>query len=219
MSKQNNEQRVPKHLGFILDGNRRWARKKGLPQLEGHRRGFNRLEELVDNCIEKGIKHVTVFAFSTENWGRSKEEVSYLMDLFREMLGRKADELHKKNVRITIAGRLEDFADDIQKRMTEVIEKTKDNSTITFNIALSYGGRAEIVDITKRIIKDGLKLEEITEEKFSEYIYETGQPNLDMVVRTSGEQRISGFMLWQAAYAEFYFIKKCWPRLTKNVLK
>lgn len=219
MSENNTEQKIPKHLGFILDGNRRWARSKGLPQLEGHRRGFNRLVELVDNCILEGVKYVTVFAFSTENWGRSDEEVSYLMDLFREMLDKKANELHKKNVKITIAGRIEDFADDIQKKMSEVIEKTKDNTAITFNIALSYGGRAEIVDATKKIIKDGLKPEDLSEEKFSEYIYEVGQPNLDMIVRTSGEQRISGFMLWQAAYSEFYFIEKNWPDFGKEELK
>ena len=205
-------------MGFILDGNRRWARSKGLPQLEGHRRGFNRLTELVDNCIERGIKHVTVFAFSTENWSREKSEVKYLMDLFREMLDKTAKKLGEKDVRIVIAGRIEDFETDIQERMKKVVEETKDNKTLTFNIALSYGGRAEIVDATKRIIKDGLGAEEITEEKFAEYIYEAGQPDPDMIIRTSGEKRTSGFMLWQAAYSEFYFTEKNWPEFDADEL-
>lgn len=205
------ELKIPVHLGFILDGNRRWAKSKGLPQLEGHRRGFNRLTDLVDNCIEKGIKHVTVFAFSTENWSRAKEEVSYLMDLFREMLDKTAKKLDEKDVKIVIAGRIEDFDDDIQEKMNEIVLKTKNNETLTFNIALSYGGRAEIVDATKKMISDGLAQEEITEEKFAEYIYEAGQPDPDMIIRTSGEQRISGFMLWQAAYSELYFTDKNWP--------
>ncbi|MDD3679032.1 MAG: polyprenyl diphosphate synthase [Patescibacteria group bacterium] len=210
--------KVPVHLGFILDGNRRWAKSKGLPQLEGHRRGFNRLTELVDNCIKKGVKNVTVFAFSTENWNRSKEEVDYLMNLFREMLDKTAQKLHEKDVRVRVVGRIEDFASDIQKKMQEVMEKTKNNSTLTFNIGLSYGGRAEIVDATKRIIKDGLRPEDITEEKFAEYIYEVGQPDPDVIVRTSGEQRISGFMLWQAAYSEFYFTDVCWPDFDEKEL-
>lgn len=219
MSKENKDQHVPTHLGFILDGNRRWARGKGIPQLEGHRRGFNRLTELVDNCIEAGVKHVTVYAFSTENWGRSKEEVSYLMDLFREMLGKQAKEMHKKQVKIKIVGRLEDFEDDIQEKMKEVMEETKDNNVLNFNIALSYGGRSEIIQATQRIIKDGLKPEEVTEEKFEEYIYEAGQPDPDMIVRTSGENRLSNFMMWQSAYSEFYFIDINWPDFGKEALE
>lgn len=208
---QSRDLKIPAHLGFILDGNRRWAKSRGLPQLEGHRRGFNRLTELVDNCIERGVKHITVFAFSTENWNREEKEVNYLMDLFREMLDKTVKKMAEKDVRIVIAGRIEDFATDIQEKMNRIIDETKDNKTLTFNIALSYGGRAEIIDATKKIIAGGLKPEEVTEEKFAEYIYEAGQPDPDMIVRTSGEQRISGFMLWQAAYSEFYFTEKNWP--------
>lgn len=218
MSKNKNERKIPTHVGFILDGNRRWAREKGIPQLEGHRRGFGRLTELVDNCIEVGIKYVTVYAFSTENWGRSEEEVSYLMNLFREMLTKQVDEMHKKQVKINVIGRLEDFADDIQEKTRDIIEKTKNNKAITFNIALSYGGRSEIVQATQRIIKDGLRPEEVTEEKFSEYIYEAGQPDPDMIVRTSGENRLSNFMMWQSAYSELYFIRINWPDFDKSAL-
>jgi len=205
------ELRVPKHIGFIMDGNRRWARSKGLPTLEGHRIGFNRLKDLVENCIERGVGHVTVFAFSTENWDRKKSEVKYLMDLFREMLDKTARDLHKKDVRIIVAGRIEDFASDIQLKMNQVVEKTKNNKKLTLNLCLSYGGRAEIVDAVKEIISKKIDPSKLTEEKFSEYIYEAGQPDPEIIVRTSGEKRLSGFMLWQSAYSEFYFTDKCWP--------
>ncbi len=203
--------KVPTHVGFILDGNRRWAKANNLPQLEGHRRGFNRLTELADNCIEKGIKYVTVYAFSTENWGRSKEEVKYLMDLFREMLKKTAKKLHEKDVKVNIIGRIEDFEEDIQKGIHKVMDDTKDNKSLTFNIAFSYGGRIEILQAVQRIIKDNLKPEEIDEKKFNEYIYEAGQPDPDMIVRTSGEKRLSNFMMWQSAYSELYFIQNHWP--------
>lgn len=202
---------IPKHLGFILDGNRRWAKKRGLPTLEGHRLGMKRVEELIENCIERGIKHVTVFAFSTENWQRPQEEVDYLMDLFRIMFQKTTKKLQKQGVRFVVAGRVEDFAPDLQESMKRVMEETKDNDVLTFNMAASYGGRAEILDVTRRIVADGLKPAEITEDKFVQYLYEAGQPDLDMIVRTSGEQRISGFMLWQAAYSEFYFPEIAWP--------
>lgn len=208
---------IPTHLGFILDGNRRWARSKGLPTLEGHRRGFNRLTELADHCIDYGVKHVTCYCFSTENWDRDPKEVKYLMDLLREMLDKTIKKFHEKDVKFVLAGRLEDFDVDIQEKAKKAMELTKNNKTLTFNAALSYGGRAEIVDATKKIISDGLKPEEITEEKFAEYIYEKGQPNLDMVVRTSGEKRWSNFMMWQSAYAEYYFIDKHWPDFDREM--
>lgn len=220
MTEKNDDLIIPQHLGFILDGNRRWAKERGLPTLEGHRRGFNRLTKLADNCLELGVKHVSTFCFSTENWDRDPKEVDYLMDLFREMLDKTIKKFHEKDVRFILAGRLEDFAPDIQEKAKKAMELTKNNKSLTFNAALSYGGRAEIVDATKKIIEAGLKPEEITEEKFSEYIYEAGQPDLDMVVRTSGEQRLSGFMLWQSSYAEFYFIKdKHWPDFDKKALE
>lgn len=207
---------IPTHLGFILDGNRRWARSKGLPTLEGHRRGFNRLTELADHCLEFGITNVTCFCFSTENWDRDPKEIEYLMNLFREMLDKTVKKFNKKGVKFIVAGRIEDFDEDIQDKAKKAMELTKDNTKLVFNAALSYGGHAEIVDATKRIIADGLKPVEITEEKFAEYLYEKDQPNLDMVVRTSGEQRSSGFMLWQAAYTEYFFIEKNWPDFNRE---
>lgn len=215
----NSDLTIPSHLGFILDGNRRWAKAKGLPTFEGHRRGFNRLTDLAEHCLEFGVKHVTCYCFSTENWDRDPKEVDYLMNLFREMLDKTIKKFNEKDVKFILAGRLEDFAPDIQEKAKKAMELTKDNKSLTFNAALSYGGRAEVVDATKKIIAEGLTPDEITEEKFSEYIYESGQPNLDMVVRTSGEQRSSGFMLWQAAYTEYYFIEKNWPDFTKELFK
>ena len=202
---------IPAHLGFIMDGNRRWAKAKGLPTLEGHRRGFDRVIDLVDSALEHKVPHVTIYAFSTENWDRDPKEIKYLMDLFRRMFTVHVKKLDKKGVKVVVAGRIEDFEEDIQDKIHQAMADTKGNDKLTLNIAFSYGGRPEIVDATKRIIADGLKPNEISEEKFSEYLYEKGQPDLDMVVRTSGEQRISGFMLWQSAYAEFYFIEQCWP--------
>lgn len=209
---------VPNHIGFIMDGNRRWAKKRGLPTLEGHRRGFNKVNELVDNCLELGIKHVTVWAFSTENWDRSKEELDYLMNLFREMFVKYHRDLKAKGVRILVAGRLTDFSSDIQEKAQEAMEETEDNCKMFLNIAFSYGGRAEIVDMIKRVIKDNPSTDDITEAKLSEYIYEKGQPDLDVIVRTSGEQRHSGFMLWQSAYAEYIWVDECWPDFNKKSL-
>lgn len=218
--KAQEQDNLPVHLGFIMDGNRRWAKEKGLPTLEGHRRGlYDALVPLVDNCLKYGIKYITVWAFSTENWNRSKEEINYLISLTEDIFTDKIDELDEKDVKINIVGRIQDYPKKTQELAKTAMERTKDNKSLVFNIALSYGGHAEIVDATKRIIKDGLKPEEITEEKFAEYIYEAGQPNPDMIVRTSGEQRLSGFLLWQSSYAEVMFIDKHWPDFNEEDLK
>jgi len=195
-----------------MDGNRRWAKAKGLPSLEGHRAGLNDgVYKVLDGCQNRGIKHVTLFAFSTENWDRSKEEINYLIMLFKKMISDKLNELNEKKVRLNFIGHLTDWPKSMQQEIAKAMELTKGNKKMTVNVALSYGGRAEIVDAAKRIIEDGLKPSEVTEAKFSEYIYEAGQPDPDIIVRTSGEQRISGFMLWQAAYAELYFADIHWP--------
>lgn len=203
---------LPAHVAFIMDGNRRWAKKHNLPQLEGHRRGlYDALIPLVDNCMKKGIKYITVWAFSTENWDRSKKEINYLIVLMEQIFNEKIDELDEKGVRVNPIGRLTDYPDKTQKLAQIVKERTANNDKFVFNIGLSYGGRDEIVTATRNIIRDGLKPEEVTEEKFSEYIFEAGQPNPDMICRTSGEQRLSGFLLWQSAYSELYFTDAYWP--------
>jgi undecaprenyl diphosphate synthase len=209
---------MPRHLGFIMDGNRRWAKEKGLPTLEGHRRGFDRVIDLIEGALDLNIPHITVYAFSTENWDRSKEEIDYLMSLFRKMFQKATKEFSKKGVKIKVAGRLSDFPEDVQSSALKAIEDTKNNNRLTLNIAFSYGGRAEIIDVVKKIIADKLSVDSITEEKFAEYLYEAGQPDPDMIVRTSGEKRLSGFMLWQSSYSELYFIDKHWPDFDKATL-
>jgi undecaprenyl diphosphate synthase len=210
---------IPKHIGFIMDGNRRWAKKRGLPTLEGHRRGlYDALVPLLDNCIERGVKFVTVFAFSTENWNRSKEEINYLINLMEDVFTKQIEKMNEKGILINVIGRITDYPGKTQKLAHEAMERTKNNKKLVFNIALSYGGHAEIVDAVKKIMGDGLGQNEITEEKFGEYIYETGQPDPEIIVRTSGEYRLSGFMLWQSAYAELIFVDKHWPDFDEKEL-
>jgi undecaprenyl diphosphate synthase len=204
--------KIPVHIGFIMDGNRRWAKERNLPTLEGHRAGlYDALVPLLDACMDRGVKYVTVYAFSTENWDRSKEEINYLIGLMEDVFTKKIVEMEKKGVRINVIGRMTDYPEKTQKLAQTAMERTKGNDKVVFNIALSYGGRDEIVTATRNIVKDGLKPSEITEEKFKEYIFEAGQPDPDIIVRTSGEYRLSGFMLWQSAYAELYFTNTYWP--------
>lgn len=202
-----------------MDGNRRWAKAHNLPTLEGHRRGlYDALIPVLKICKKKGLQYITVWAFSTENWKRSESEINYLLKLFTILFKDKLKELKEENIRLNIAGRLTDFPSSIQKLAQKAMEETKNNTGLVLNIALSYGGRAEIVDATKKIIADGLKPDEITEEKFSEYIYEAGQPDPDLIIRTSGEYRLSGFMMWQSPYSELYFSKKMWPDFDEEEL-
>ncbi len=213
-------QHLPSHIGFIMDGNRRWAKENGVPPLEGHRKGlYDALMPLVDNCSEMGIKYITVWAFSTENWDRSKTEIEYLIGLMEKIFTEKLDELHQKGVRINPIGRLTDYPKKTQALAQKAREKTQNNDKFVFNIGLSYGGRDEIVTAVRQIIRDGLSPEEVTEAKFSEYIFEKGQPDPDLIIRTSGEYRLSGFMLWQSPYSELYFTEKCWPDFDRSELE
>ncbi len=203
---------MPKHVAFIMDGNRRWAKAHNLPTLEGHRRGlYDALLPLVETCADRGIKHMTVWAFSTENWDRSEAEINYLIGLIEQIFRDKIDELHEKDVRLNVIGRLTDFPKKVQKLAQQAMEKTKDNTRLTFNIGLSYGGRDEILNVTRQIVASGVAPEAVTEELFSSLIFEAGQPDPDLIVRTSGEYRLSGFLLWQSPYAELYFTDTCWP--------
>jgi undecaprenyl diphosphate synthase len=209
----------PRHLGLILDGNRRWAKKHNLPSVEGHRRGlYDALIPILKACSDRGIDILTIYCFSTENWNRSKEELAYLMKLFEIIFKDKLKEVTKDGIRINVIGRLEDFPVKIQELAQKAMENTKDNKKGVLNIAMSYGGRAEIVDATRQIIKDGLSPEEINEEKFAEYIYEEGQPDPDLIIRTGGELRLSNFMMWQSAYSELYFTDTYLPDFTEKDL-
>lgn len=216
------EKKFPRHVAFIMDGNRRWAKERGLPLFAGHKKGEERIEPLVDAAIELGISHLTFWAFSTENWHRSREEVSFLLSLYRRNLEKKVDSFHRKNVRIIILGNLSLFPDDIQKKTTAWMEKTKKNTGITVNLALSYGGKDEIIRAIKRWEKEKKTQQKdilLTPEKFATYLDTAGQPDPDMLIRTGGEKRLSGFLLWQLEYAELFFPEVFWPDFTPEKFK
>jgi len=217
MSKKENN--IPYHIGIIMDGNRRWAKEKGLPALEGHRRGYNKLKEVGRWCKKKGVKILTLWAFSTENWNRSKKEVDYLMRLFRNALSdREIGELHKEGIKLQIIGQKERLGKPLQEAIRRAEEKTKNNKEGILNLAISYGGRAEMMEVIKKIIKNKIPAEKITEKIIDENLWTAGIPDPDLIIRTSGEIRTSGFLIWQAAYSELYFSPKYWPDFTENDL-
>ena len=212
-------QKIPFHLGIILDGNRRWAKEKGLPSFEGHRRGLNNVQKIGDYCAKKGIKILTLYTFSTENWKRPKREISYLMKLFAESLGKKnLQELHKKEVKLQIIGQKEKLPQALQERIKEAEKLTKNNKKRILNLAISYGGRIEITQAVKNIIKKKIPVNKITEELINNNLWTTGLPYPDLIVRTGGVKRLSNFLTWQSAYSEFYFTKKFWPEFTEKDL-
>ena len=201
---------LPKHLGFIVDGNRRWARERGLPTLEGHRRGIDLVADIAEECHKKGVKIASFYIFSTENWNRSKEEVDYLMDLVEKCLKKFIKKCLKNDTRIAILGTRERLSDKLKVIVEEAEEKTKECKENILALCFNYGGKQEIVDAVNKI--DG----EVTIDKIEENLYHPEVPPVDMVVRTSGEQRISGFMLWRMAYSEMLFLDKKWPDMTKE---
>jgi len=212
-----NQYKSPQHIAIIMDGNRRWAREKGLPEFEGHRIGEQRIEPIIDTAIEIGIPYLTFWAFSTENWYRSKKEVAFLLDLYRNDLDKKVDRFHEKSVRINVIGNLGKFPADIQQKTKNWMDKTKNNKKVTVNIALSYGGRDEIIRAINKWRQNSefrIQNSELTEEKFNKYLDTAGQPDPDLLIRTGGEQRLSGFLLWQLEYAELYFTDVFWPDFT-----
>jgi len=201
-----------------MDGNRRWAQQKGLPTLKGHWAGYQVMKKIGQWCLDRGIKYLTVWAFSTENWKRSKKEVDYLMSLLRRALREEVEVFHKKGVRLNVLGRIEGLPKELQKEVYWAIEKTKKNTKAIFNLAINYGGRAEIVDVVKKIMNKGLKATKINESLIAKYLYSPSLPEPDLVIRTSGELRTSGFLLWESAYSELYFSKKYWPDFSEKDL-
>ncbi|MBU0646478.1 di-trans,poly-cis-decaprenylcistransferase [Patescibacteria group bacterium] len=203
-----------KHLAIILDGNRRWAKAQGLPTFEGHRRGYDRVKEIGLAALERGIEHLTVFAFSTENWKRSEEEVGYLMDLLLKALTKDLDFYMKHQVRLKVIGRRTGLSDKIQAAIAEAEDKTKGNTAGQINLCINYGGRAELVDAVKDIVASGVNPEQVTEELISSKIWMKDIPDPDLIIRTSGEQRTSGFLTWSGTYSEILFVEKPWPDFT-----
>lgn len=202
-----------------MDGNGRWAKARGLPRLAGHRAGTENLRRILTACVEFGIKTLTIWAFSTENWRRPEEEVRGLMDIVEQVIDRELNELHKNGVRLRHIGRLEGISSHLQQKVRNAIEFTKNNEKLTLNIAFNYGGKAEILDAIKRIIADGVRPDEVDEDLVARYLYTAGQPDPDMIIRTGAESRISNFMLWQGAYAEWYFSPVLWPDFDKEELR
>lgn len=202
-----NNDNIPIHIGIIMDGNRRWAKEKGKRTIEGHLAGANRIIDLASYIFSKGVKYLSIYAFSTENFSRSEEEVKYLMNLIVKFFTERAKELDEKNMKIVFSGRKEPLSDKIYNVIQKVQDMTKNNTGGVLNICLNYGGRTEIVDAVNKIANEGKK---ITEEEISKNLYQE-LPDLDFVIRTSGEMRLSNFMLWQASYAEFYFPSTYFP--------
>lgn len=205
---------TPKSIGFILDGNRRWARKNKLPIIEGHRKGIETLKNTALAAKEEGIKSMVVYAFSTENWKRGKTEVKNLMNVFREFLDTKVQDLEKEGVRIKCIGQVEKFPKDIQKRIKDVETRTKKHKAFTLIVALSYGGRAEIISAIKKLSISELK--RLTESKLEQYLWTKDIPDPDLIIRTGGERRLSNFLTWQSVYSEFFFPKVYAPEFTKK---
>ena len=216
------EQNLPNHIAIIMDGNRRWAKSKGLSTKEGHKAGAKNLENIAKFCNIIGIKYLTVYAFSTENWKRSKTEVSALMFILKANLDAMLRRMDTENIKIRVIGEKENIPEDIKPRIDKLVEKTKNNTGLTLNIAFNYGGRAELVHATKQIaekVKNGeMSLEEINEQTISQNIYTAGQPDPDLMIRTSNELRTSNFLPWQLTYTEFYFPDKHWPEFTNEDL-
>ena len=213
---------IPAHIAVIMDGNRRWAKKRNLPTKLGHREGALRVTDMVKNCADLGIKYLSIYAFSTENWSRDKKEVDYLMNLLVEFVVKELDYLHKNDVKITLMGNIDDLPEQTRQEVSRSIELTKNNKTLRLNIALSYGSRNEIIKAVKKIINEyennEIKIDEINEESFKKYLFTNDMPDPDLLIRTSGEIRLSNFLLYQLAYTEFYFTDIMWPDFKREEL-
>jgi len=214
--------KLPKHIAIIMDGNGRWAQKKCLPRVMGHKAGMEAIKATVKCCSNIGIKILTVYAFSTENWRRPQDEVNYLMNLLVEYMRKEIDELNDNKVKIKVLGNLDMLPSQTSKEIVDAVKLTENNQGMQFNIALNYGGRAEILNACKRIVQDiddgSISKDDLDEDMFSNYLYTGNDPDPDLIIRTSGEQRISNFLLWQGAYSELMFIEQLWPDFDEKVL-
>lgn len=204
-------EKIPQHVAIIMDGNGRWALQRGLPRLAGHKAGTENLRRVIRASVEFGVKYLTIYAFSTENWGRPPEEVKGLMYILEDVIDRELGELHQEGVRLRHIGRLERLAPHLQQKVLYAIDLTKDNDRLTLNIAFNYGGRDEIVQAIQRMMRDGIPPEKVSDEVVSQYLYTAGVPDPDLIIRTSGELRVSNFLIWQAAYSEWYITPTYWP--------
>jgi undecaprenyl diphosphate synthase len=213
---------IPSHIAIIMDGNGRWAKRRGLPRVAGHRRGVETVREIVEVCAEVGVKYLTLYTFSTENWKRPKDEVSTLMRLLLKSLKERLDELNKNNIKLTCIGNIESLPDVVQKQLFEDIERTKNNKRMTLNLALSYSGRWELLEavksISRRAVEGKISPDSITEKTISDHLTTKNMPEPELIIRTSGEFRVSNFLLWQIAYSEFVILDVYWPEFSKSHL-
>ena len=209
---------IPTHVAIIMDGNGRWARARGLPRLAGHRAGTENLRRIIEACVEFGIKYLTIYAFSTENWGRPMDEVEGLMNIFDDVFDRELDELHKRGAQLRHVGRLEGVRPSMIDKINRGVEMTKDNQRLILNVAFNYGGRDEIVHAVRKIVESGVDPEDVTPELIEQSLFTSGSPDPDLVIRTSGEMRTSNFLLWQSAYSEWYFPEVFWPDFGRDQL-
>jgi undecaprenyl diphosphate synthase len=208
--------KIPHHVAIIMDGNGRWAISRGLPRFAGHRAGTENLRRIIRASVEFGVKYLTIYAFSTENWGRPPEEVQGLMRILEDVLDKELAELHKEGVQLRHIGRLERLDPKIQAKVLKAIELTKNNGQLVLNVAFNYGGRDEIVNAIQHMIEDGVSAEEVNDKLVSTYMYTAGVPDPDLIIRTSGELRVSNFLIWQAAYSEWYITPTYWPDFNKE---
>ena len=218
LARQVDFDRLPQHIAVIMDGNGRWAAQRHLPRVEGHRAGIESVREVVEGSARLGIKVLTLYAFSVENWKRPVTEVSTLMSLLKRYLRLELNTLLRNDIRFRVIGREDELAPDVRTELKMAEEKTATNAGMLFNIALNYGGRAEIVEAVKRLMTSGIPPEALDEQRFSEFLYTAGQPDPDLLIRTSGEMRISNFLLWQIAYAEIWVTDTLWPDFRKRHL-
>lgn len=210
---------IPRHVGIVMDGNGRWARERGLPRLAGHRAGAENAQRVLKAGTKYGVEIVTLYGFSTENWQRPEREVKGLMRIFEESIDRYLPELHRNGVQLYHLGRLEGLPKSLAEKIQEAEELTRENNGAILNLAFNYGGRAEIVDAVRRILTDGIDPQDIDEELFSRYLYTGRLPEVDLIIRTGGERRLSNFLLWQSAHAEYYSTSTYWPAFDGEELK
>lgn len=210
--------KIPHHLAIIMDGNGRWAKARGLPRLAGHRAGVENLRRILRACSEFGIKILTIYAFSTENWGRPEAEVRGLMNILESVIDRELRQLHANGVQLRHIGELSGLSEPLQEKVRRAIELTRNNDQLILNVAFNYGGRQDLIQAFRRIVQDGIPADEIDETLVDYYLYTAGQPDPDLVIRTAGEMRLSNFLLWQASYAEYYATPTFWPDFDREEL-
>ena len=213
------ENKVPEHVAIIMDGNGRWAQSRGLTRIEGHKAGTENLREIIRASVEFGVKYLTIYAFSTENWGRPKDEVNGLLTILDTVIDRELSELSAEGVRICHIGRLEAMPPKTGEKVKKAVNLTQNNNRLVLNVAWNYGGRDEIVYAIQQIVKSGTPADQVTEELVNKYLFTQGSPDPDLIIRTSGEMRLSNFLIWQSAYSEWYATTTLWPDFNKEEYK